>query len=325
MRNYTVYYPCKVNSAKEVVAVINACGSSFETDSIEMITHLLGQGICPNKILYNYLVRSSDSIEKAVSFGVDNFAVDCKGDALKILKCSPNAKFIVRVSINALTPHVVEAYTDDKWGADLGEARAIADCILSHGGKLIGYSFYYPKEFNTVDRIFIAIKRLVDEFGENITIDIGGGISVADADEIAEKFPSLRGRLIMEPGRHLVGDVFDCRCSVIDVKERRGRKYVFLNVGIYSGFIDAVLKKHRFEIVTELDYDGELEEVVVCGCTSDISDTFGTYRLPSSALKEGVTLVIKNCGAYCPEMYTRFAGNPMNDNFILVKMLGGKS
>ena len=78
MRNYTVYYPCKVNSAKEVVAVINACGSSFETDSIEMITHLLGQGICPNKILYNYLVRSSDSIEKAVSFGVDNFAVDCR-------------------------------------------------------------------------------------------------------------------------------------------------------------------------------------------------------------------------------------------------------
>ena len=325
IRDYTVYYPCKVNSEGEVIDIVYAAGACFETDSVDMIARLVEKGIPAGRILYNYLVRTDENIADVVAFGVRDFAVDDATDVGRIVAVCPDARFLIRVSISALTPDIITDPTQDKWGADFDGVTRIADAVGAVGCDIIGYSFYYPKEFSTVERISSAIETLLDRYGNDVVIDVGGGISTDDAGRIADTFRGRCGGFIIEPGRHLVGDTFDCVCGIVDVKSRNGRRYVFLNVGIYSGFIDAVLKKHDFEIVLDGASNGECETVVVCGCTSDISDTFGVYSLPRDLLVSGATAIIKNCGAYCLEMHTRFAGNRFEKKFISANLPGGNS
>ena len=86
-----------------------------------------------------------------------------------------------------------------------------------------------------------------------------------------------------------------------------------------------MLKNHSFELVMDGGCGAECEDVVVCGCTSDISDTFGIYSLPTDLLRSGATVTVKNCGAYCLEMYTRFAGKQIEKNFVSATLPGGNT
>ena len=320
---FEIYYPCKVNSSQEIISCINEVGDFFETDSLEMIHYLIKDfHVSPDRILYNYLIRSKEQIYEAVELGVRRFAVDSMDNVEQIEEYGKDFLYLIRLSIKNILAQEFNGKLFDKWGTDIDSAHKIVEYIKTRtGSDLLGISFYYPKEYNTYDRLLKTIEIIKDEFCylEDLSIDVGGGISLEQANRIAYTFKGQNIKFLIEPGRHLVGDCFNCICRVVDVKERFGKKYAFLDVGIYSGFIDTILKNHRFEFSLVEEHSkpvGLTEEIVLCGCTSDISDTFGIYEFPVGTINQGTHLSINNCGAYCPEMYMRFAGHQLGKIII---------
>ncbi len=310
-KNFRVFYPCKVNSSDNVIRAVIESECGFEVDSIQMARHLVNTYLVnPTHILFNGLIRSKDTIKQAVDLGITFFAVDTM-DSLKEFENvgNHNLSFIVRVSINSLINEMINPI--EKWGATLLEAKIIAEYIKqSKFLSLVGFSFYYPQEFKTIQRIRSSIKKIIELSREycKLTIDIGGGIDLDEVDEIIRDMPK-EFDYIIEPGRHLVGDCFDLVCDIIDYKKVNNNLLVFLNVGIYSGFIDVVIKKHLFVIEPLKEDISECELCYLCGNTSDISDVLGKYSLPVDTIEKKEKLIIRNCGAYCMQMYTKFSGH----------------
>lgn len=310
-----IYYPCKVNCERTLIDFINSNNGNFEVDSISMIRYLIEDcKVSPDKILYNYLRRNPSNIRYAVSYGLKLFAVDSLDSIKEIELIDQNAQFIVRISIKSLLN--LEKSTClifDKWGTSIENANTLVEFIRTKKTtKFVGFSFYFPQEYNTLNNIEIALSRILENFKyfEGYFIDIGGGISAANLKKISDKHPEISGRLIVEPGRHLVGDCFDMLCEIVGIhNDIDGNCYVFLNVGIYSGFIDVIVKNHRFDIQPEEMSNSNKKQYVVCGCTSDISDQFGIYTFPENTVKVGALFRIKNCGAYCMQMHMEFAGH----------------
>ncbi len=306
---FDVFYPCKVNSTDNILRIVKEFGCGFEVDSLRMIEKLINEhSIKPEKILYNGLIRSEYDIKKAIEYGIRFFAIDTM-HSLKFFEQIEyaNVSFLIRISINSLLETSLNPL--EKWGCTTSEAKAMADYIYtSNRFSLKGFSFYFPQEVKTIERIKEAIIKIVQIANgyENVTIDLGGGIDLDELDEITTMLPEQFNYMI-EPGRHLVGDCFDLVCNILDYKNMNGRTLVFLDVGIYSGLIDVVIKKHVFKIEPLESNDGEKQLCYLCGCTSDISDIFGQYVLPTETIFKKEKLVIRNCGAYCLQMYMEFS------------------
>ena len=311
-KNFKVYYPCKVNSFSEVIKTVDEMECGFEADSIFTITKLVREfDINPDKILYNGLVRSKEDIQEALELGIKFFAVDNMNSLKQIQSLGyVGLYFLIRISINSLTDSTLNSL--EKWGATLSDAMILADYITSSNeSTLKGFSFYFPKEFKTLKHIQSSIEKITGlaEKYTNITIDIGGGIDINEIEDIVSILPEHYDYII-EPGRHLVGNCFDLVCNIIDFKENNEKILVFLDVGIYSGLIDVIVKGYSFS-VEALDNDyGEKVLCHLCGCTSDISDCLGQYWLPINTIRQKGKLVINNCGAYCPQMHMDFAERP---------------
>lgn len=317
LMNYTVFYPCKVNSVERVLKTIESLGGCFEADSIEMVKRLVNkENIQPDRILYNSLIKTDKEVQQAIDLGITRFAVDSMTDVEQIEKKNAEAKYFVRISIKDLLPDIFDNEFVDKWGTTVLNARTIVNYIKTHTkNQILGLSFYFPQEYNNIGRIIRCLEVINDEFSDldAYSIDVGGGISPEESMQLYSACKSICGnavKLVIEPGRHLVGDCFDLCCEIIDVRDTGEKKYLFLNVGIYSGFIDVLIKNQRFEmdLCGVSGEAGKRSNYLVCGCTSDISDCFGEYTFTDKEIKKGARLLVKRCGAYCPEMYMRFSG-----------------
>ena len=116
-------------------------------------------------------------------------------------------------------------------------------------------------------------------------------------------------QLIIEPGRYLLDPCIDMQVEITAIREKQGKKLIFINSGIYNGLLDVVVKRKRFKLVAlKKAEDYSCAEYTICGCSADISDVLGEYVLPEN-LQVGDALRILNCGAYCSEMATPFCKN----------------
>jgi diaminopimelate decarboxylase len=96
--------------------------------------------------------------------------------------------------------------------------------------------------------------------------------------------------------------------SVTAIKKINNTKIIFINAGIYNGLIDIIIKKRYFAI-EDLSKTKEtnVEETIVCGSSSDVSDYLGRHKIRTN-LKIGDQLIIKETGAYSAVMQTIFCG-----------------
>ena len=100
--------------------------------------------------------------------------------------------------------------------------------------------------------------------------------------------------IILEPGRNLVADAFELITRVNVIKEKFGKKYAILNVGI-NVLSKITLAYYRFEKIKNQDGDKK-EEYILAGPLLFNNDLLGRYF---GSLKEGDLIKIENVGAYC--------------------------
>ena len=77
--------------------------------------------------------------------------------------------------------------------------------------------------------------------------------------------------LIIEPGRGVVGDAGALVTEVVGVSWRGGRRWVYLDAGIYSGLVETLGEAIRYRLTTDRD-DDERGPVVLAGPTCDSVD-----------------------------------------------------
>ena len=317
-----LYYPVKANDHKIILKEIDKLNGFFEVDGIYHITLLLSLGISPKKIQYSIPIKKELDIKRALELGVTRFVIDDSKEYKKISFFKYDVDYIIRISISDILD--LDSFGFNKWGLPITNVKKLIKQIENDGNTFCGISFYLPKELFTSTNFSIMINRIIKEFHDvNIPIiDIGGGLDYYFSEEFEQEILKLKDRMklnkiIVEPGRNLIDPCIDMIASVIGIRNFNKKLWAYIDVGIYSGLLDAIIKKKKFSIhnIQNNSIEGNFE-YIIAGPSSDTIDIIGHYCF-NSPLNEGDKLIIKECGSYTYVFRTHFGGFEQID-FVVV-------
>ncbi len=302
---FKVYFPLKSNNSNELIKLLDIFQSNFEVETIEYANMLVNEyGIDAQRILFCPVYDAITQIDAAVRLGIRFFVVTSPIESKTLKNYSQPTHYIIRVRSDQIVPN---ATAFRPFGAQI---KDVDEIIANFRDGFYGFSFYISQE----TRQLLSANTTISEFFEELytkytyrTINIGGGFSLDDSKDLQQKLNAFfEGDLLIEPGRHLLDPCVNIEVTIIQKTQNAGNTYLTLNVGIYNGLIDIIIKNKRFDIASP-EAKGDLTKYIVLGPTADTADRLGEYCLPND-LQVGDRLIIHDCGAYCKVLSTDFCG-----------------
>jgi diaminopimelate decarboxylase len=150
-------------------------------------------------------------------------------------------------------------------------------------------------------------------------VDIGGGLGIAYGEDPVPEFEAYAqevlpwlsrsgARVVVEPGRALVGSAGAFVAKVLYVKRVHGKRFVIVDAGMNDLMRPALYDAYH-RIVPLAVREGREEKVDVVGAVCETSDTFGRDRRLVDP-KPGDLLGILDTGAYGYAMSSNYNLRP---------------
>src|SRR5438552_12417926 len=124
-----VFYAVKANPAPEVLSLLAALGSCFDTASVPEIEMVLAAGAGAERISYGNTIKKERDVARAHALGVRLFAVDCVPEVEKIARVAPGSRVFCRILSDCVG---AEWPLSRKFGCE----PAMAVDVLEHAMKL---------------------------------------------------------------------------------------------------------------------------------------------------------------------------------------------
>jgi ornithine decarboxylase len=251
---------------------------------------------------------------------VRRFTVDSPVELAKITAIAPGSTVLVRLITSG---GGADWALGRKFGCSEGEALTLLVAAVK-AGHPVGTAFHVgsqQRDPQAWDRPVAASARLRQQLRDNgfdlSVVDLGGGFPAATmglvppVDDYGTAIMSAIGRhfggdvpdLMAEPGRCLVADAGVLESEVVLVAERAGVRWVYLDVGLFSGLVEAygegiVYRIEAYRNRTPLP--GPVGETILAGPTCDSLDVLyerHRYLLPMD-LRPGDRVRFLSAGAY---------------------------
>jgi ornithine decarboxylase len=316
-----VYYAVKANPAVEIIELLKDKGSNFDIASIYELERVMGCGVGPERISYGNTIKKAKDIRLFFEKGVRMFATDSEADLRNIAKAAPGSKIYVRILTEGST--TADWPLSRKFGCQTDMAMDLLILARQLGLVPYGVSFHVGSQQRDISvwdaaiaKVKVIFERLKEEDGIELKmINMGGGFPAnyitrtnsleTYAEEIIrflkDDFGDDLPEIILEPGRSLISNAGILVSEVVLVA-RKSRtaveRWVYTDVGLFSGLIETMGEAIKFPIYTEKK--GEMEEVVIAGPTCDSADIMYEnykYGLPLN-LASGDRLYWLSTGAY---------------------------
>jgi len=331
-----VYYPVKVNAHSEISSLLRDSGAGFEIASTQELKNLLALGVLPDKIIFGNTIRTSDDIAYLYSKGIRLFVADNLSEIEKVGMYAPGASVFIRLTTRVKDSHFT---LGEKFGVMADELPEMIAGSQKFPIQLIGFSFHVGSQCYLIDAWQEQINQLMPFFQSEATanpslnfLNIGGGFPIENADlkpDLLEIFENINQclaeisfspngfRLIVEPGRALVGNAGIFAAKVIARHSRNGQDWLFLNAGIYNGLSEAF---HRYKYIIKTDVEGISSRNIpyqIAGPSCDSLDfLYADYDLPPD-IQDNDTLFFMNAGAYTLPLVCDFNGLPAPEVVLL--------
>lgn len=191
--------------------------------------------------------------------------------------------------------------------------------IDMHIGSQLTQLEPFEQAFRCLAELTIKLRKL----GHSISVlDIGGGLGIDYQDgnqsppavtEYATLANDILGnldcRIIIEPGRSLVGDIGILVSRVIYIKQGERDRFMIIDAGMNDLLRPSMYDAYH-EIVPCEPRDGELVSYQVVGPICETGDTFARDRM-MPPLQAGDLVAIKNTGAYGAVMASAYNTRPL--------------
>ena len=320
MPDTRIFYAVKANPAPEILQLLAAMGSCFDTASVAEIEMGLAAGATPNRISFGNTIKKERDIARAHQLGVSLFAVDSVEEVEKVARAAPGSRVFCRILTDGAG---AEWPLSRKFGCE--PAMAVDVLLQAHGLglKAYGISFHVGSQQTRLDAWDSALaeaKAIFDAMSAHgITlsmVNLGGGFptkylkqvpgtdAYANAihDALTRHFGNAIPETIIEPGRGMVGNAGVIKAEVVLVSKKHAndnQRWVYLDIGKFGGLAETMDEAIRYPIVTARDGD-EKSPCVVAGPTCDSADVLyekTPYNLPVT-LTVGDEVLIEATGAY---------------------------
>ena len=320
MPDTRVFYAVKANPAPEILKLLGAMGSCFDTASVAEIDMALAAGATPERISFGNTIKKERDIAAAHARGVSLFAVDCVSEVEKIARAAPGARVFCRILTDGAG---AEWPLSRKFGCE--PAMAVDVLMAAHGLglKAYGISFHVGSQQTRLeawDSALAEAKAIFDAMqARGVTlamVNLGGGFptrylkpvpgtgSYANAihEALTKHFGNAIPETIIEPGRGMVGNAGVIKAEVVLISKKHANdnhRWVYLDIGKFGGLAETMDEAIRYPLVTVKDSEAK-GPCVVAGPTCDSADVLyekTPYDLPLS-LTVGDEVLIEATGAY---------------------------
>ncbi|HEX4111768.1 MAG TPA: type III PLP-dependent enzyme [Stellaceae bacterium] len=315
-----VFYAIKANPAREILAMLDRLGSSFDVASRGEIDLCLHLGVPADRISFGNTIKKECDIAYAYEQGVRLYAFDSAAELDKLARVAPGARVFCRILVDS---EGAEWPLSRKFGCSPEMAVDLLRQAKTAGLDPYGVSFHVGSQQTKLDQWDSAIGRAAHMFSllaeSDITlkmVNIGGGFPAhyrgdvpgverycnAVMAAITRHFGNDLPEIVVEPGRSIVGDAGVIETEVVLISQKSvgdAKRWIYLDAGKFNGLAETMDESIKYRIETPAD-GGATGPVVIAGPTCDSADILyekTDYRLPL-ALKVGDKVRILATGAY---------------------------
>ena len=331
-----LHYALKANSSLGLVRLVREAGAEADANSIGEIEIARRAGFRPDQIVFTGVGKSPEELERAVALDLQTINAESEGelDRLDAIAQAQGRRVRVALRVNPNVdaqshPYISTGLKTSKFGVPLDDAADILRARRdARGIEVVGLHVHVGSQITTLGPLCDAARKVADlavalrvEGLPLEHLDLGGGLGIVyDGGEVPsyEAFAeALVGvarptglRLIVEPGRTVVGPAGVLLARVIDVKPHAGGgRFVVLDAGMTELMRPALYGAfHR--IVPVVRSSRPVVPCDVVGPVCESSDTFGRTRdLPDPHV--GDLMAIMDAGAYGAVMSNNYNRRPL--------------
>ncbi|MFH1406936.1 MAG: diaminopimelate decarboxylase [Candidatus Omnitrophota bacterium] len=343
-----ICFSMKANSNLSICRSLVKEGAGLDIVSGGELFKALKTGVHHRKIVYASVGKTRNEIRAALKAGILFFNVESIPE-LKLINevayaLKQKAAVCLRVNPN-VDAHTHKFITTgrslNKFGLDIKTAKEL---FLKHrlfpNVKLLGVHIHIGSQITQAGPFVAAIKRavsLIQELKkEHLAleyINIGGGLGIIYKNEkpqTAQEFakavlPILKSsglKIILEPGRFIVGSAGVLLSRVTYIKRARSKNFIILDAGMNDLIRPALYEAHHEILPVRLERTGPRSAITadIVGPVCESGDFFAKARKIQEPL-EGDYLALMGAGAYGYSMSSNYNARPRAAE-VMVK--GGK-
>jgi len=322
----TICYAVKANSNQAVLTTLARLGAGMDVVSEGELRRARAAGVPASRIIFAGVGKSRQEMAYALQEGILSFNVESEPELAQLSEVAAGLGAMARISIR-VNPDV-DAGThrkistgkaENKFGIPFAEATALyRKAARLPGLEIAGVHMHIGSQITDLApfrNAFGLLRELVGTLrgeGHVLThLDLGGGLGVpysgsdrvpptpADyASVVEESVGDLGLKLVLEPGRMIVGNAGILVCRVMYLKHGTNKTFAVVDAAM-NDLIRPTLYEAYHEIlpVAEPRSGERLLKMDVVGPVCETGDFLAEDRL-MPPLREGDLIAVMTAGAY---------------------------
>ena len=331
---HLVCFAMKANSNIAIVRAMVKEGAGVDIVSGGELFRALTAGAPADRIVYSGVGKTREEMTYALQSNILQFNVESEAELFVLDEVARSlgkkAPVSIRVNpdINPKThPYISTGLKKSKFGVPVAEALKLYEAARTLGGITIqGVSYHIGSQITTVSpfrealkKVSEIVKKLRERGFEIKNLDLGGGLGIPYngetppapkqyGDALKTGLQDLGCRILLEPGRVIVGNAGILVTKVLYKKVQKGKKFVIVDAAMNDLIRPALYGS--FHQLWPVKKDSKKSEVVdVVGPVCESGDFFAEKRkLP--VLHSGDLLAVMSAGAYGFVMSSNYNSRP---------------
>ena len=363
--DHEICYAVKANSNLSLLRLLAESGAGFDIVSGGELYKVLTSGGSAFKCTFAGVGKTREEIAYALHNEVLSFNVESEGELLTIQEIAKSLDKIAPIALRvnpdvdaATHKYISTGKSQNKFGIGLDRIEAVYEIAagLSHI-KIVGIQTHIGSQIReskpfveALQKLVPLVKRLRERYGIEF-FSIGGGIGIVYEGSLEsgreewwsdqttkqgmtiEEYVNAVGplladigiRVLLEPGRFLVGNAGILLCRVLYVKETPAKRFVIVDAGM-NDLIRPALYDGYHEIIP-IERNPKLDSIIadVVGPVCESGDFFALDR-KIAGCQAGDLLAVMSAGAYGFSMASNYNSRPFpaevlvhGDNYQLIR------
>lgn len=333
-QDHLICYAAKANSSLAVLNCLARLGSGFDIVSGGELERVLRAGGDPKKVVFSGVGKTAAEMRQALQAGILCFNVESEAELERLnavaAELGTKAPVSLRVNpdVDAKThPYISTGLRDNKFGIEIQRAEEVylQARALEHV-ELIGIDCHIGSQLTDLAPIGDALERMLALADRLLAagiplshVDIGGGIGIRYRDEqpptaaeyaavVRKRLGERKLKLLMEPGRAIVGNAGVLLTQVEYLKQSSEKNFAVIDAGMNDLLRPALYDAwQRIEPVVESP-SAAVQTYDVVGPVCESADFLGKDR--ELAVATGDLLAVLSAGAYGFVMSSNYNSRP---------------
>ena len=340
--NPLICYSVKANSNLTILKALVEKGAGLDIVSGGELFRAQKAGCSPKKIVYASVGKTAHEIEEAIKAGILFFNVESYPELKNIQQIAKRLNKAVNVSLR-INPdvepkthkYITTGKLTNKFGIDFKSAKQIILLAQAFSHlKVSGLHIHIGSQITKSEPYVAALKKVtafIEELKEEGIslkyLNIGGGLGIIydkETPQTAQRFsakvlPLLKKtglKIIMEPGRFIVGNSGILVAKVLYIKNTPKKKFIIVDTGMNDLIRPALYEAYHAILPLNKIKGEEIADMVGPICES--GDFIAKGRsLPK--VKEGEYLAVMGAGAYGFSMSSNYNSRRRAEEVMVLK------